>query len=831
MAKKRSQPHDGGRALELSADPDDLKFFLEDAQDQLEQLDQSLVELEREGPREDLIQTIFRAAHTLKGSSATIGHTKMAVLTHRMETTLDAVRKGECPVTTPLVDTLLKALDALRVLTAEVTSLTHSGIDCAAIEAELEAALAAPADAGVIAGGSGAPAATAIAPEHFAGLAANARKGYSAYEVNVRLNDSCEMPAVRHFQMLLELSEGAHVVASWPAEADIEAGNVDLTFRALVSSTMDAALLQRTLGRVLDTLLIDIEPIDIDLSELPGDDVSNEIVLTAEQRELLQSNEYRGRDAYAIELRLRSDSQMPAVRLFQATMELGKVGDIVYSDPPAEAIEQGECGRTLRVVIATNETDSALRSLVSGALLDLDDLRVTPYAAGAGDTGTPAIDERSAVEEAEVEDDRRVVDLGPEARGRTQDDLLKIAAQKLNTASKSVRIDVERLDALMNLVGELVIDRTRLVELASRLTGSESDGEVLDNFAETAQRLGRIADELQDQIMKSRMLPIENVFNRFPRMVRDLAQRAGKDVEFIIEGKETELDRSVIEEIGDPLIHLLRNAIDHGIEQPDARAEAGKPRTGRLHLSASHEENYIVIRVRDDGRGIDPVRIGEAAVRKGIMTREAADKLTASEARDLLWAPGFSTAAEVTDVSGRGVGMDIVKTNIERLNGTLEVHSEVGGGTEFVVKLPLTLAIIQALLVKVADETYAVPIAAVTETLRLAPDSTAWVMGRESVQLRGTILPLLDLRHAFDMPEPGAGSLPYVVAVKLGERQLGFVVDELVGERDIVIKSLGRVLGDVGGIAGATILGNGNVALIVDVQSLVRNYGQDRVAA
>lgn len=828
MAKKKNSRSEGGAPLELTADPEDLKFFLEDAQDQLELLDQSLVALEREGPREDLIQSIFRAAHTLKGSSATIGHTKMANLTHKMETTLDAVRKGECPVTTPLVDVLLRALDALRVLTAEVASMMQSGIDCGAIEVDLEGALSAGADTAV------APAApvdddTAIPAPFVALLADNARKGYAPFDVRVELAESCEMPAVRHFQLLLELSESAHVVASWPGESEIESGDVALQFRALVSSASDPAQLQRSLGRVLDTQRISIDPIELVGQSFAENVVTNDIALTEAQIEQLRSLAYRGRDAYSIELRVRADCQMPAVRLFQATLELGKTGDIVYCDPTIESIERGECGRVLRAVVSTDDGDDALRGALVNSLLDIEDIRVSLYDAEPA-AAAQALDERSSAGDS-ADPERRVIDVGPEGRGKPQDDLLKLAAQKLNTASKSVRIDVERLDALMNLVGELVIDRTRLVELASRLSGAAADGDVLDNFAETAQRLGRIADELQDQIMKSRMLPIENVFNRFPRMVRDLAQRAGKDIEFIIEGKETELDRSVIEEIGDPLIHLLRNAIDHGVETPDDRAAAGKPRTGRVHLSASHEENYIVIRVRDDGRGIDPSAIGAAAVRKGVLTQELADRLTVAEACDLIFSPGFSTAAEVTDVSGRGVGMDIVKTNIERLNGSLEVRSEPGNGAEFIVKLPLTLAIIQALLVKIGEETYAIPIAAVTETLRLDASSTSWVLGRESIQLRGTILPLLELRRAYDCTDGEREASPFVVAVKLGERQLGFVVDELVGEREIVIKSLGRALGEIQGISGATILGNGRVALIVDVQSLVRNYGADRVAA
>lgn len=822
MAKKKEAG--GGAPLQLQADADDLKYFLEDAQDQLELLDQSLVTLEREGADAELVQTIFRAAHTLKGSSATIGHRKMAELTHTMETVLDEVRKGECEITTPLIDALLQALDALRVLTGEVASLTDSGIDCSAIVADLQAALS----HGTSGGEHAQTSSGAAAAEHLHALASNARKGYAPYEVRVTLDSTCEMPAVRQFQLLMELSNAAHVVASWPTEPEIETGRVGLDFRALISTDKPDDDIRTLCGRVPDVIEVSVAPAAVDggVEEAPVPAIE----LSDEQRELVQANAYKGLDARAIELRIEADCQMPAVRLFQALGELGRLGQVVHSNPSADEIEQGQTGHTLLAVLSAEESDEQIRE----ALLhvpDLADVRVTPYSGAGAGASTEVDDERITAPPAPVAPDRRIIDVGPEGRGKTQGDLLRLASQKLNSVSKSVRIDVERLDALMNLVGELVIDRTRLTQLASRFSGGGSDSELLENLSETVQRLGRIADELQDQIMKSRMLPIENVFNRFPRMVRDLAQQAGKEVEFIIEGKETELDRSVIEEIGDPLIHLLRNAIDHGIEPPDERAKVGKPRAGRVFLSASHEENYIVIRVSDDGRGIDPDAIRASAVNKGVISAEAAERLSPTDARYLIFAPGFSTAAQVTDVSGRGVGMDIVKTNIERLNGSVEIASETGKRTEFIVKLPLTLAIIQALLVKLADETFAVPIAAVTETLRLDPNAVTWALGNQCIQLRGTILPLLSLREAFAAPPAETDEAGYVVAVRMGDRHVGFVVDELVGEQEIVIKSLGKVLSDVSGVAGATILGDGHVALIADVQSLVRTHSIESVAA
>lgn len=333
------------------------------------------------------------------------------------------------------------------------------------------------------------------------------------------------------------------------------------------------------------------------------------------------------------------------------------------------------------------------------------------------------------------------------------------------------------------------------------------------------------------------MLPVESVFNRFPRMIRDLARKAGKNVDFVVEGKETELDRSVIEEIGDPLIHLLRNAVDHGIEETVDRRAAGKPEAGAIKLSARHEENHIIITVQDDGRGIDARRVRDKAVEKGLIGAEAAARLSDAESVDLIFLPGLSTATNVSEVSGRGVGMDIVKNNIERLNGTVSIRTRLGEGSSFEVKMPLTLAIIRALLVTLDSRVFAVPLISVRETLELSADILRTVRGREVMQLRGEVLPLVRLGKLFARrrrlpPDPDGGGAGrangkaagggFVVAIRLGERQVGLVVDSLMGEQEVVIKSLGTFIGEVSGIAGATILGDGHVALIVDVGSLMR---------
>jgi two-component system chemotaxis sensor kinase CheA len=335
------------------------------------------------------------------------------------------------------------------------------------------------------------------------------------------------------------------------------------------------------------------------------------------------------------------------------------------------------------------------------------------------------------------------------------------------------------------------------------------------------------------------------VFSRFPRVVRDLAARQGKRVELVVEGQETELDRSLIEEIGDPLIHLLRNAVDHGVETTDARAAHGKPATARVRLAAEHQESSIVIVVEDDGRGIDAARVRARAVERGLLSAEAAARLTDAEAADLIFAPGLSTADEVTDVSGRGVGMDIVRTNVERLGGTVEVHSTPGAGTRFMLRLPLTLAILRALLVRVGAGVYAVPLTAVTETLRVPTADVQRLQRQEAILLRGRVLPLVRLGALFDHGLPRIDGLHggarvdgrhggaradtvLVVAVKVGERQVGLVVDRLLGEQEVVIKALGSLFGDVPGISSAAILGDGTVALILEVAGLIQRLASER---
>ncbi|MCB4204589.1 chemotaxis protein CheW [Deferribacterales bacterium Es71-Z0220] len=385
---------------------------------------------------------------------------------------------------------------------------------------------------------------------------------------------------------------------------------------------------------------------------------------------------------------------------------------------------------------------------------------------------------------------------------------------------QTIRVDVSRLDSLMNLVGELVLSRNRITQLAVELEKKYEGDFIIEQLAETTSQIGLITTELQLAVMKTRMVPIGKVFNKFPRMVRDLCRDLNKEIDLVIAGEDTELDKSVVEEIGDPLIHMIRNAVDHGVESPEERVKKGKPKKGTVWLNAYHEGNHIVIEIKDDGKGIDPEKIKQKAIEKDVITPDEAKNLNKEEVLGLIFKPGFSTAEKVTGVSGRGVGMDVVKTNIEKLNGIITIESEINKGSTFKLKLPLTLAIIQALLVEVSGEVFAIPLVSVIETVKINDNEIHSFEGREVLKLRDSVLSLIRLDEVFQL-EGSFSQDMYVVVVALAEKRIGLIVDRLVGQEEIVIKSLGEYLGGNVGIAGATIMGDGKVRLIVDVSGVM----------
>lgn len=535
-------------------------------------------------------------------------------------------------------------------------------------------------------------------------------------------------------------------------------------------------------GQLIDLLFRCVDALQnmIGSIESGGDDVEPPAELT---RQLAAYGEtkpperaYNSCRTYLISVEIAPDCLMKSARAFVVLKRLEEIGKVIKSDPPVRELEEENFGRSFRILLATGEPPSAIA----------EKLNTVPEVTMA------------ACEPADV-------------KGRQEDSPAESRAGSifLQKRRQTVRVDIERLDRLMNLVGELVISKTRLEQI-----GRASQ---LAELSEAVEQFSRVAADLQSVVMQARMVPVEQVFNRFPRMVRDLAKELGKEINFLIEGRETELDRTVIDEIGDPLVHLLRNAVDHGIEKPQERLLAGKPAEGTIRLAARHEGNRVVIEVADDGRGIDPEKIRASAVAKGLISPEEAKLLDRDAVLDIIFRPGFSTAEEITDISGRGVGMDVVKAKIESLNGSIGLETHPGKGTKFKISLPLTLAIIQALLVRVGREVYAVPLSSVDETIRL--EDIKRVHQQEVVVLRGSVLPVVRVRRLLNVPGEEGEEL-YAVVVRKGDKRVGLVVDSLIGQQEIVIKSLGKLLAGVPGLAGAAVLGSGEVSLILDVGSL-----------
>ncbi|HMN99448.1 MAG TPA: chemotaxis protein CheA [Miltoncostaeaceae bacterium] len=560
------------------------------------------------------------------------------------------------------------------------------------------------------------------------------------------------------------------------------------------------------------------------LAPAPADDA-----LSDYDRMVVADAHERGLSVLRVDVTFEETCQLAAVRAFMVVQELEGIGDLIKSEPPADRIESGEVdgGVTLWIAADADPDLDGVRALVLGVseVASADVAPVAPAAAAAVAVAAEAAQAQAA----------EAVAAGspptPLARAADRERRERAAGEHRQTGKVStVRVGTDRLDALMNLMGEMVIQRTRLAQLSAEHDLGDLRGAVED--------MTRVTNDLQSLIMQVRMMPVDAVFMRFPRMVRDLANTLGKRLDLQISGEDTELDRTVIDGLGDPLVHMLRNAVDHGLESPEVRVAAGKDPVGVIRLSARHAGNSVVIEVRDDGAGMDPAALRASVVRKGLMDQATADALSDQEAVDLVFLPGFSTAAQTTDISGRGVGMDAVRTAIGELNGEVTIRSVLGQGSVFTIRLPLTLAIIQALLVDAgADlrggpQVWAVPLEAIEETVIVDPADTRPVGGRPCMVLRDAVVPLVWLRDCLSLTggDAGDGRGPIeVVVVRSGGNRLGLVVDGLAGKQDVVIKHLPGFLGDVAGVAGATILGDGSVALIVDVAALAP--GAARAAA
>ncbi len=646
---------------------DDLQEIMEDflieAFEMNEQLDQDLVELEHNPEDLDLLNRIFRVAHTIKGSSSFLNLNILTHLTHNMEDVLNRARKGEIKITPDIMDVVLRSIDLMKTL---LVTIRDTGSDTN----------------------------------------------------NGKENEIEE--AVKQLQAITSQNlEGAK-------ERTKEAPQKENKEEAKEEIKENKAKAPTAKNPASDNPLAD-EP-DLDYANMSAEEVEAEIERLLNKRQ-------------------EADKERRAQKKQEAKQEVA---------PTKEAPK--------------TETPKAPKT------------------------------ETKAKAKADTEENK-APSIGVE---------------------QTVRVDVRRLDHLMNLIGELVLGKNRLIRIYSDVEERYDGEKFLEELNQVVSSISAVTTDLQLAVMKTRMQPVGKVFNKFPRMVRDLSRELGKSIELIIEGEETELDKSIVEEIGDPLIHIIRNSCDHGIEPLEERRRLNKPETGKVQLSAYNEGNHIVIKISDDGKGLDPVMLKEKAIEKGVISERDAEGMSDREAFNLIFKPGFSTAKVVSNVSGRGVGMDVVKTNIEKLNGIIEIDSEVGVGTTQKLKIPLTLAIIQALLVGVQEEYYAIPLSSVLETVRISQDEIYTVDGKSVLRLRDEVLSLVRLSDIFKVDAIlESNSDVYVVIIGLADQKIGVIVDYLIGQEEVVIKSLGYYLKNTRGIAGATVRGDGKITLIVDVGAMM----------
>lgn len=532
-----------------------------------------------------------------------------------------------------------------------------------------------------------------------------------------------------------------------------------------------------------------------------------ELPLVEYEKNAISKADTVGVHAYGITVYVQEYCILKAARAFLVFKALESLGDVIKSKPEVQDIEDEKFDLDFSVVLLTKEDAEKVKKTILN-VSEIKEVFIEPIYA----TSVEATEEKVEATHTEEKDLRNINQNKTAAQSTAKQQSTK------PVVNRSVRVDIEKLDVLMNLVSELIIAKNGLVSMNTGERIAKTDS----GFNEQIEYLERVTTNLHESVMKVRMVPIESVLNRFPRMIRDLSKSLNKKMELYMTGEETELDRTVIDEIGDPLMHLLRNAADHGLESNEERVSKGKPEAGSIYLDAYQDGNNVVIEVRDDGAGINVEKVKKKAIDKGTITIEQAEVMTDKEVIDLLFKPSFSTAEVITDVSGRGVGLDVVKTKIEALGGDIEAKTKLGGGSNFIIRLPLTLAIIQALMVELGSEKYAIPLGSIQTIEDVVASDIKYVHSKEVINLRGNVIPLLRLNDILDVPgERENQENLIVVIISKGDRLAGLVVDNLIGQQEIVIKSIGKFINNNKIIGGATILGDGEVALILDVNTLV----------
>ena len=697
-----------------------LDLFIDETKEHLQSLNEHVLVLEKEPDNADTINEIFRAAHTLKGMSGTMGFARMQRLTHDLENAFSEIRNGNMKVNEKLIDVLFRGLDALESYLNVISSEGNEGTE-----------------------------------------------------------DNEDI--INDLNVLLKEQNGTGAAAP-------ESGETSQAASEQPDAKVETA---------------QPEPSSAD----DGKCKYNEIPISDFESSAIQSAKKEGKNVYGITVYLQETCILKSARAFLVFKAVESKGELIKSVPSTEQIEDEEFDFDFSWIFASNDTEEDIKKLIM-SVSEIAEVYIGKI--DTSETGEP----QNAAET------KTIAKREEKKPAEVQEKPKKSSVSKGKVGSRSVRVEIDKLDILMNLVSELIIAKNGLVSAS----GGETSAQIENGqaFHEQIEYLERVTTNLHESVMKVRMVPIESVVNRFPRMIRDLNRKLNKKMELYMSGEETELDRTVIDEIGDPLMHLLRNSADHGLESNEERVRLGKPEVGSIFLDAYQDGNNVVIEVRDDGAGIDIDKVRKKAINKGTITEKQAETMTDKDFIDLLFQPSFSTAEKITDVSGRGVGLDVVKTKIEALGGNISAKTMAGEGSTFTISLPLTLAIIQALMVEVGKEKYAIPLGSINGIEDIGKEEISFVQSKEVINLRGRVIPILRLHELLDIdsPEEDPDTL-IVVIMQKADQQVGLVIDHLIGQQETVIKSLGRHISCDKLFSGATILGDGEVALILDTNTLI----------